>query len=207
MSSNHLNVNVNKLLIKQNGTSQKMTSIKISVLGKGEVGKSSVTYRFLRKDVPESHDPTIEDKYKAYETIMGENVEVEVVDTAGIEDYQNLLDMWISYADGFVLVFSITDKESFDVLAEKYDRIISSKGISCPVVLIGNKCDLVDARVVESLDARKFGNTWNSKYFESSAQMNMNCTEPFIHLATVICQRKMHLIEKKQDKTPCCIIV
>lgn len=184
-----------------------MTSIKISVLGKGAVGKSSITYRFLKKEALDSHDPTIEDKYKAYETILGENVEIEVVDTAGEEDYQNLLDMWISYADGFILVFSITDKESFEVLSEKYERVIASKGITCPVVLIGNKSDLEDDRVVQSLEARKLGNTWNSKYYESSAKMNMNCTEPFIHLATIICQKKMHLLEKKNDKTPCCIIV
>ena len=73
-----------------------------------------------------------------------ENVEIEVLDTAGEEDYQNLRDSWINYAEGFILAYAINDKKSFDYLDELYNRIVSMKGMSCAIVIAGNKSDLID---------------------------------------------------------------
>ena len=92
--------------------------VKVAILGSGAIGKSSLTYRFLNKETLENHDATIEDKYKTYERIENENVEIEVLDTAGEEDYQNLRDSWINYAEGFILAYAINDKKSFDYLNE-----------------------------------------------------------------------------------------
>lgn len=97
--------------------------MKITVLGKGVVGKSSLTYRFINYNAPQEHDPTIEDRYKSNIQINGKDYEVEILDTAGEDDYQNMMDMWISFGEGFLLVFAINDEESFEVIKTKYERV------------------------------------------------------------------------------------
>ena len=82
-------------------------------MGKGVVGKSSLTYRFYNYDSHEGYDPTIEDIYYPSIIIEGQQYLVEILDTAGGDDYQNLMEMWISFGEGFLLVFAINDEESF----------------------------------------------------------------------------------------------
>ena len=98
--------------------------VKVAILGSGAIGKSSLTYRFLNKETLENHDATIEDKYKTYERIENENVEIEVLDTAGEEDYQNLRDSWINYAEGFILNIYITEAQSLEPAIRLYTDVI-----------------------------------------------------------------------------------
>ena len=112
--------------------------LSVVVLGKGVVGKTSLIYRFVKDAFPEAHDPTIEDNYKAMVEINNESIEIQIVDTAGEEDYQNMLDQWIDVADGFLLVFAINDKDTFNVLDEKYKRISKHKDKNVPIDLAGS---------------------------------------------------------------------
>ena len=69
---------------------------------------------------PKEHDPTVEDSYSIrITTNKGEEREFKILDTAGEEDYQTMMDEWIKKADGFLLLFAINDKETFDALKEK----------------------------------------------------------------------------------------
>ena len=88
----------------------------MAVIGKGVVGKSSLTYRFINYKVPQGHDPTIEDRYKTSTTIKEHLYNIEILDTAGEDDYQNMMDMWINFGEGFLLVFALNDKESFNII-------------------------------------------------------------------------------------------
>ena len=166
-------------------------SIKITVLGKGVVGKSSLTYRFINYSAPAEHDPTIEDRYKSNLKINGHDYEVEILDTAGEEDYQNMIDMWISFGEGFLLVFAINDKESFNLLKGKHDRVLKGKhGIKCPILLVGNKQDLENERQVTYAEAKDQADLWGIEYIETSATTDFNCKEAFEKLATKIVMSK-----------------
>ena len=156
--------------------------LSIVVLGKGVVGKTSLIYRFVKDAFPEAHDPTIEDSYKAVVEVNKEPVEIQIVDTAGEEDYQNMLDQWIEIADGFLLVFAINDKETFDAIDEKYKRISKHKDKNCPIILVGNKCDLENERAITKDEANQKAINMKAKYIETSAltDFNKNCKEPFI---------------------------
>ena len=78
------------------------------------------------------------------------------MDTAGEEDFQNMADNWINFGEGFLLVFAINDKESFDILDKKRARILKVKfDKPCPIVLVGNKLDLNNDRKVSFPDAKK----------------------------------------------------
>ena len=181
--------------------------MKIAVLGKGVVGKSSLTYRFINYNAPEEHDPTIEDRYKSNLKIDGNDYEVEILDTAGEEDYQNMIDMWISFGEGFLLVFALNDKESFTVLKNKYDRVLKGKhGIKVPILLVENKQDLENERQVTYLEAKNQADLWGIEYIETSAKTNFNCKEAFERLAEKIVRSKLPNIDRKGGGCPCVIL-
>ncbi len=177
--------------------------MKIAVLGKGVVGKSSLTYRFINYNAPQEHDPTIEDRYKSSINIEGQDYEVEILDTAGEEDYQNMMDMWINFGEGFLLVFAINDSESFEKIKPKYERILKGKhGVKCPILLVGNKQDLENERKVPHADAKQLADSWGIEYIETSAKTNFNCKEAFEKLAQKIVKAKTAPKPK-----PCCNIM
>ena len=187
-----------------------MTTIKLTILGKGIVGKSFLIYRFFDKKRSEEYVPTVEMKYSKTEIIDGMNTNLEILDTAGEDDYQNLFDIWINYADGILLVFAVNDKDSFTELEEKYKRIRQIKGKKFPIVLIGNKIDL-PKREITMEEASKKAEEWGIPYFETSALENTNCKEPFLHAAKVIIPkiRKATSTSGSQHgvkKCPCLII-
>jgi small GTP-binding protein len=145
--------------------------VKISVLGKGNVGKSSLTYKFINYNTPRIHDPTIEDKYKTVVDIDGSSCEIDILDTAGQDDYQNLLDSWINFAQGFLLVYAINDKESIVRLEKLRERILKIKRVSVPIVIVGNKCDLEGERVISESEAKELARLWGADYIETSAEV------------------------------------
>ena len=199
------NKNILYNIIKQQNNPN---SIKIAVLGKGVVGKSSLTYRFINYDVSTEHDPTIEDRYKSNLNIEGTNYEVEILDTAGEEDYQNMMDMWISFGEGFLLVFAINDKESFNLIKSKHDRILKGKhGVKCPILLVGNKQDLENERQVNYSEAKELADKWEIEYIETSAKTNFNCKEAFEMLAQKIVQKKGKNSGKGGKSRTCCNII
>ena len=199
------NKNILYNIIKQQNNPN---SIKIAVLGKGVVGKSSLTYRFLNYDVSTEHDATIEDRYKSNLNIEGTNYEVEILDTAGEEDYQNMMDMWISFGEGFLLVFAINDKESFNLIKSKRDRILRGKhGVKYPILLVGNKADLENERQVNYSEAKEMADKWGIEYIETSAKTNFNCKEAFEMLAQKIVQKKGKNSGKGGKSRTCCNII
>ena len=178
------------------------------MLGKGVVGKSSLTYRFINYNAPEDHDPTIEDRYKSSVTLEGKDYEVEILDTAGEEDYQNMIDMWISFGEGFLLVFAINDKESFELLNGKHERILKGKhGLKCPIVLVGNKQDLENERKVTYAEAKQMADSWGAEYIETSAKTNFNCKEAFEKLAQKILNLKTKPVSTSRSSCCCNIIL
>ena len=175
----------------------------MAVIGKGVVGKSSLTYRFINYKMPSAYDPTIEDRYKKEVKIENKTFNIEILDTAGEEDYQNMMDMWINFGEGFLLVFAINDKESFSLLRSKRERILKGKhGQKTPMLLVGNKQDLKD-RQVKFEEAKQLADLWDIEYIETSAKTNYNCQEAFEKLALKIAESK---IKPKSGGCPCNII-
>ena len=140
--------------------------------------------------------------------IEGTNYEVEILDTAGEEDYQNMMDMWISFGEGFLLVFAINDKESFNLIKSKHDRILRGKhGVKCPILLVGNKQDLENERQVNYSEAKEMADKWGIEYIETSAKTNFNCKEAFEMLAQKIVQKKGKNSGKGGKSRTCCNII
>jgi len=158
---------------------------------------------------PEEHDPTIEDKFLTEVTIDNKSVTINILDTAGQEDYQkSLLDTWIESGQGFLLVFALNDKDSFVDLDKKKQRIdIIKKKVKCPIILVGNKSDLENERKISRKEGEDKAKLWGATYIETSAITNENCKEAFVECAKkIIGDSKSTNVSKKDTKCSNCTI-
>merc|ERR1711953_1565035 len=101
-----------ELLGTQNN--QNMREYKIVVLGSGGVGKSALTVQFVQGIFVEKYDPTIEDSYRKQVEVDGQQCMLEILDTAGTEQFTAMRDLYMKNGQGFVLVYSITAQSTFN---------------------------------------------------------------------------------------------
>ena len=172
------------------------------MLGKGAVGKTSLIVRYVKNKFTKDHDPTVEDTYKVNITSKtGEKIEFQILDTAGEEDYQDMLDKWLSQASGFILVFAINDLESFNSLKLILQRIKKNEAENLPFIVVGNKCDLDVNRKVTVQQGNEFAKLLKTKYIETSAltDNNGNVKLAFEECAHLILNKSSGKGEKEGD--------
>jgi len=148
---------------------------KILLVGNSAVGKSSLLMRFAEDLFSESFLPTIGVDFKIRTVeAAGSKVKLQMWDTAGQERFKSILNSYYKGAHGILLVFDITDKQSFKDLqvwlaeVEKYGRQDIVK------ILIGNKKDLESQRQVTTAEAKQFAESLGMKYLETSAKDGLN---------------------------------
>ncbi|AOA64909.1 GTPase involved in G-protein signaling [Komagataella phaffii CBS 7435] len=158
---------------------------RLVVVGPPSVGKSALTIQLIRGEFLTEYDPTIEDSYKHPCEIDGAPVMLDILDTAGQEDYSSMKELYMKTGEGFLLVFAINKRSSLEELKPFYDQIVRVKeGMqSVPMVLVGNKSDVEDSKREVSRDegealARQFG----CQYIETSAKTNTNVKEAFYNV-------------------------
>jgi len=169
-----------------------MTSeFKITVLGGGAVGKSALTIRYITGEFEQIYDPTIEDSYSKQ---VGNDV-IHILDTAGQEEFSALQDQWIRDGDGFVIVYSVTNKESIVEAGAIRDKIIRILDVDLekqilPLVLVGNKCDLERERAISKQEGEDKGKEWKCVWMESSAKDRINVDKAFSECVDLIRKKK-----------------
>lgn len=167
---------------------------KIVVLGSGGVGKSALTLRLISNEFATEYDPTIEDSYRKQVTIDSKPALLDVLDTAGQEEYASLQDQWIREGDGFLVVYAINNSQSIedtDGIVEKIRRIKDQDFGDFPLVLAGNKKDLEHNRAVfEEEDLKPRLAEWKCPFFETSAKTKENVQEAFFAVVREIRKRK-----------------
>jgi GTPase KRas len=156
----------------------------VAVVGAGAVGKSALTIQFMQHVFCSQNDPTIEDHYRKPITIGDETIILDILDTAGQDEYLALRDQHIRSSEGFLLVFSLSSTKSFDELAATIEHILRVKDADVvPVVLVGNKSDLMAERQVSNEDINQFATKYSLPYLETSAKRRINVDECFHELA------------------------
>lgn len=129
---------------------------KLVVVGDGGVGKSALTIQFFQKIFVPDYDPTIEDSYLKHTEIDGQWAILDVLDTAGQEEFSAMREQYMRTGDGFLIVFSVTDKASFEHVDRFHQLILRVKDReSFPMVLVANKVDLVHLRKITSEQGRE----------------------------------------------------
>ena len=177
-----------------------LETINICILGDGSVGKSSVTLRFTNDKFYENTIPTILNRITFNKLIDNKEVKFHVNDTSGQEEYELVRDIYIGRCDAFVLIYSITCMNSLSQLKIIMDSIIRIKNDDdISIILVGNKCDLEDERVVNRKTAKKLAYNWNCKFYETSVKNNTNINEVFTELIKDFLLKKISK-DKKKDK-------
>eukprot|EP00486_Rosalina_sp_Unknown_P005608 CAMPEP_0201572204 /NCGR_PEP_ID=MMETSP0190_2-20130828/15328_1 /ASSEMBLY_ACC=CAM_ASM_000263 /TAXON_ID=37353 /ORGANISM="Rosalina sp." /LENGTH=198 /DNA_ID=CAMNT_0047997663 /DNA_START=99 /DNA_END=695 /DNA_ORIENTATION=+ len=155
---------------------------KIVVLGGGGVGKSALTIRLVTNNFLEEYDPTIEDSYRKSVVIDDKACLLDILDTAGQEEFSSMQDQWMREGQAFLVVYSITSRTTFDEAIIMREKILRCKEEEePPIVLVGNKCDLEDQRQVQQTEGTGLAKEWgeNSTFFETSAKEKINHEECF----------------------------
>ncbi|EPY80773.1 ras-related protein Ral-A isoform 1 [Camelus ferus] len=148
---------------------------KVIMVGSGGVGKSALTLQFMYDEFVEDYEPTKADSYRKKVVLDGEEVQIDILDTAGQEDYAAIRDNYFRSGEGFLCVFSITEMESFAATADFREQILRVKeDENVPFLLVGNKSDLEDKRQVSVEEAKTRADQWNVNYVETSAKTRAN---------------------------------
>ncbi|ODM88417.1 Ras-related protein Rap-1b [Orchesella cincta] len=164
-----------------------MREYKIVVLGSGGVGKSALTVQFVQGIFVEKYDPTIEDSYRKQVEVEGQQCMLEILDTAGTEQFTAMRDLYMKNGQGFVLVYSITAQSTFNDLQDLREQILRVKDTdNVPMVLVGNKCDLEDERVVGKDQGSNLAHTFGCTFLETSAKAKINVNDIFYDLVQQI---------------------
>ena len=160
----------------ENQRDKKQETYYVSVLGTGAVGKSAITLRFVRDFFVKEWDPTIEDAYRKNIEVDKERCQLEILDTAGQEDFDSLRPQWITNKHGYIFVYSMDSEDSLQELRPFYklhSQMNEGRMEQTPIVLVANKKDICDRdpgkRAVSAEQGRAIAKEWGAVYKETSA--------------------------------------
>ncbi|KAI6206475.1 hypothetical protein M3Y94_00915800 [Aphelenchoides besseyi] len=155
----------------------------------GGVGKSALTIQFVQQYFIHDYDPTIADSY-AKNCFVDENMsKLEVTDTAGQDEFASMREQYLRNGDGFLLVFSLTNRESLEYIKRLHRHIDRVKDRDFfPMILVGNKSDLEVQRQISRQEAESWAKSLQIPYFECSAKFRQNVDQIFYDLVRLIRQ-------------------
>ncbi|XP_022251072.1 GTP-binding protein Di-Ras2-like [Limulus polyphemus] len=156
---------------------------RLIVMGGIKVGKTSIINQFLNDKFISNYTPTLEELHSTEYEVGGNIIKLNILDTSGSYEFPAMRRLAISSADAFMLVYSIDNNESFEEIARLRELILETRPPSVPIVVVGNKCDLEEKRVVKKELAETMACIdWEHGFVECSAKINQNVTSIFKEL-------------------------
>jgi len=160
---------------------------KIVVVGGGGVGKSAITIQFIQSYFVTDYDPTIEDSYTKQCVIDDQVARLDILDTAGQEEFSAMREQYMRSGEGFLLVFSLTERASFEEVYKFHKQVLRVKDRDeFPMLIVGNKADLDRNRQVSVADCEDMAKQLKTPFIECSAKNRMNVDPAFHELVRLI---------------------
>ncbi|TEA23623.1 hypothetical protein DBR06_SOUSAS910343, partial [Sousa chinensis] len=142
--------------------------------------KSSLTIQFVEGQFVDSYDPTIENTFTKLITVNGQEYHLQLVDTAGQDEYSIFPQTYSIDINGYILVYSVTSIKSFEVIKVIHGKLLDMVGkVQIPIMLVGNKKDLHMERVISYEEGKALAESWNAAFLESSAKENQTAVDVF----------------------------
>ena len=171
---------------------QKLPKIRVFTLGDGGVGKSCFIIKYTEDRFEESHLLTtgIDLRSKVVQLENGKTYKVDFYDTAGQERYRSISVNSIKSAEGIILMYDITKQKTYDDITEWMENVKQIKGTDFPMILIGNKSDLENQRIVSKEEGEELALKFNLKFFEISNKDGNNVKEAALEIINQIVDKK-----------------
>jgi len=156
---------------------------RLVVVGDSGVGKSPLITQLIQNQFQIDWEPTLGDMYQKQFNIDGETYCLEIMDTAGVWELRANTDYYIRQGQGFMIVYSVIRRTSFDSVLEWYHQILAEKDLDkVPLVLVGTHCDLNDKREISTCEGQQLAKHLGCAFFETSAKTRVNVQEVFFEL-------------------------
>ena len=167
-------------------------TLKILLIGDSYVGKTSLLLKYMDREFPESHMATIGVEFKdKIVQINKKYVKLQVWDTSGQERYRSITKNFYRNADGVMFIFDVTKEKTFENIKNwLLDSEENSNNANFKKILVGNKIDLKEERVIDSERIKNFANKKELKFYEASAKEGTNVDFIFNEIATLILEDK-----------------
>lgn len=173
---------------------------KLLIIGDSGVGKSSLLLRFADNTFSGSYITTIGVDFKIRTVeINGEKVKLQIWDTAGQERFRTITSTYYRGTHGVIVVYDVTSAESF-VNVKRWLHEINQNCDDVCRILVGNKNDDPERKVVETEDAYKFAGQMEIQLFETSAKENINVEEMFNCITELVLRAKKENLAKQQQQ-------
>jgi len=180
--------------------------------------KQALIVQFVKHRFVPDYEPTIEDSYRKTLTIDGQTVMLDILDTAGQEEYAALKDQYMLTGEGFFLAYSVVDLHSFNELKVLREQILKVKNATyVPMVMVGNKLDIAlkepQKRQVSTEEAKRLADSYGISFFETSAKDGTNVEEAWAALVRATRRNSGPQKNEKQvksadeKKSQCCTLL
>jgi len=190
-----------------------MNAYRVVLIGNAYVGKTALIMKFINKTISGQYEETVGAAFHTFQaTIDGESISVQVWDTAGQEKYRSLGPVYYRNASAAILVYDITDRQSFIDINGWIEHFRSTVGDHPPIFLVGNKIDLDSNSKVDENEAQKYADEHGFSFFLTSAITGYNVdflfqkvADSVVHSGMKVVKSKVNSSETKDDgKTTCC---
>lgn len=153
----------------------------MAIVGSRSVGKSSLTVQFVDGHFVDAYYPTIENTFSKVIRYKNQDFATEIIDTAGQDEYTILNSRQFIGIHGYMIVYSVGNKQSFDMVRIIREKILNHLGAdTVPLMIVGNKSDLrAEQRQVKAEDGKKMAEELQCGWIESSAKFNENIIKAF----------------------------
>eukprot|EP00012_Vannella_robusta_P005615 CAMPEP_0206203632 /NCGR_PEP_ID=MMETSP0166-20121206/12972_1 /ASSEMBLY_ACC=CAM_ASM_000260 /TAXON_ID=95228 /ORGANISM="Vannella robusta, Strain DIVA3 518/3/11/1/6" /LENGTH=199 /DNA_ID=CAMNT_0053622961 /DNA_START=818 /DNA_END=1413 /DNA_ORIENTATION=+ len=179
--------------------------MKVVVVGDSGVGKSNLILRFTQDNYCFAKEQTIGLELTSKNLCVNKKtVQLEIADTAGQERYRTLTSSHYRYVDGVILVYDITDRNSFESLSWWIGEVKNCAPANVQIVLVAHKTDAVEQRVITKEEGESFADQHKLSYFEASAKTNHNVDVLFEHTVSQALENQMIIMESVSTRRSRC---
>ncbi|XP_002133801.1 ras-related protein Rab-21 [Drosophila pseudoobscura] len=176
-------------------------NFKAVLLGEGCVGKTSLVLRYMEDKFNPQHLSTLQASFVTKKVTLPDErrAQLNIWDTAGQERFHALGPIYYRGSDGALLVYDITDQDSFQKVKSWVRELKQMRGTEISLIIVGNKTDLEEQRAIGYEDARQYAQTVGAQYLEASAKENEGVAEIFELLTQLMLER---LSQRERDAEP-----